>query len=233
MKKIGFIGAYDKTDLIIYISKILTILNKKVLVIDSTLTQKARYVVPAINPTKSYITDYEGIDIAVGFSSIEDIKKYLGISETQEMEYDYIMVDVDNAEGIKEFGLQQSKINYFVTSFDNYSLKRGLEALNELKEVLNLKKILFASEILKEEDDYLNFLSLGYKIIWDDERIYFPIENGDLNVIHENQRVAKIKFKKLSIQYKDSLAKMTEEIADDNYSDMVRKTIKSIEKGVL
>ena len=31
MKKIGFIGAYDKTDLIIYIAKILTTLKKKVL----------------------------------------------------------------------------------------------------------------------------------------------------------------------------------------------------------
>ena len=50
--KIGFIGAYDKTDLIIYIAKILTTLKKKVLVIDATTKQKARYVVPVINPTK-------------------------------------------------------------------------------------------------------------------------------------------------------------------------------------
>ena len=63
MKKIGFIGAYDKTDLIIYVAKILTTLNKKVLVIDSTLNQKARYIVPVINPTKTYITEYEEIDI--------------------------------------------------------------------------------------------------------------------------------------------------------------------------
>lgn len=37
MKKIGFIGAYDKADLIIYIAKILTTLGKKVLVIDTTI----------------------------------------------------------------------------------------------------------------------------------------------------------------------------------------------------
>ena len=29
MKKIGFIGAYDKIDLVIYIAKILTVLGKK------------------------------------------------------------------------------------------------------------------------------------------------------------------------------------------------------------
>ena len=232
MRKIGFIGAYDKTDLIIYIAKILTIMKKKVLVIDSTLTQKARYVVPVINPTKEYITEYEDIDIAVGFSNIEDIKKYLALADTQELDYDYVMFDVDDIEGFQNFKLQEAEKNYFVTSFDNYSLKKGLEILSGLKEVLKLKKILFASQILKEEDDYLNFLSLGYKIMWDEERIYFPIENGDLNVIYENQRVAKIKFKKLSIQYKDGLAGVAEEIVGMNESPMVRKAMKSIEKGV-
>ena len=77
MKKIGFIGAYDKTDLIIYIAKILTTLKKKVLVIDATTKQKARYVVPVINPTKMYVTEYEEIDIAVGFPNIEDIKRII------------------------------------------------------------------------------------------------------------------------------------------------------------
>ena len=232
MRKIGFIGAYDKTDLIIYIAKILTIMKKKVLVIDSTLTQKARYVVPVINPTKEYITEYEDIDIAVGFSNLEDIKKYLALADTQELDYDYVMFEVDDIEGFQNFKLQEAEKNYFVTSFDNYSLKKGLEILSGLKEVLKLKKILFASQILKEEDDYLNFLSLGYKIMWDEERIYFPIENGDLNVIYENQRVAKIKFKKLSIQYKDGLAGVAEEIVGMNESPMVRKAMKSIEKGV-
>ena len=65
MKKIGFIRAYGKTDLIVYIAKILTLLNKKVLVIDSTINQKVRYIVPTISPAAKYITDFENIDVAV------------------------------------------------------------------------------------------------------------------------------------------------------------------------
>lgn len=232
MKKIGFIGAYDKTDLIIYIAKILTTLDKKVLIIDSTVNQKARYVVPVINPTSMYVTEYEEIDIAVGFDKIEDIKKYLGLSENQELEYDIVLVDTDNIEGFNNFSLQEAQKNYFVTSFDVYSLKKGLEVLNGLQDVVSLTKILFSKEMLKEEDDYLNFLSLGYKIIWNEYRIYFPIENGDLNVIYENQRVAKVKFRKLSIQYKDGLAYLAEEILGDTSETRVRKAIKFIEKGV-
>ena len=40
MKKIGFIGAYDKIDLILYIAKILTVLIQRVLVVDTTNIQK-------------------------------------------------------------------------------------------------------------------------------------------------------------------------------------------------
>ena len=232
MKKIGFIGAYDKTDLIVYIAKILTTLNKKVLVVDATVNQKARYIVPTISPATTYVTDFEDIDIAVGFSNLEGIRNYLGITEEQGWEYDILLVDTDNIAGFQAFQLEEAQKNYFVTSFDNYSLKKGLETLIELKEPISLTKILFSKEMLKEEDDYLNFLSLGHKVIWNEYRIYFPIENGDLNVIYENQRVAKIKFKKLSVQYKDGLAYLAEEILSDVSESNIRKAIKIIEKGV-
>lgn len=232
MKKIGFIGAYDKTDLIVYIAKILTTLNKKVLVVDSTVNQKARYIVPAINPTTTYVTDFEDIDIAVGFSSLEDIKNYLGLAENQEMEYDIALIDTDKIEGFKNFGLETATKNYFVTSFDNYSLKKGLEVLSGLQNVISLTKVLFSKEMSKEEDDYLNFLSLGYKAVWNEYRIYFPIENGDLNIIYENQRLAKIRFKKLSIQYKDGLVYLAEEILGDVSETNIRKAVKIIERGV-
>lgn len=42
MKKIGFIGAYDKTDLMLYVAKILATLKKKVLIVDNTITQKIK-----------------------------------------------------------------------------------------------------------------------------------------------------------------------------------------------
>lgn len=232
MKKIGFIGAYDKIDLIIYIAKILTVLGKKVLVIDSTVNQKARYVVPVINPTVKYITEFEEIDIAVGFDNFEEIKQYLSISDGGNLDYDFVLIDVDSEKGFNEYGMSDSQKNYFVTSFDAYSLKKGLEIFVGLKKAISLSKILYSKEVLKEEDDYLNFLSLGYKIIWSEYRIYFPIENGDLSVIYENQRVSKIKFKKLSVQYKDSLAYIAEEILANVSENSIRRAIKMIEKGV-
>ncbi len=230
MEKVGFIGAFDKTDLILNIAKILTTMGKKVLMIDSTITQKAKYVVPVINPTASYITNFEDIDVAVGFKNIEEIKRYLG-DTSEEFAYDIALIDIDSVEGLKEFEISKADKKYFVTSFDLYSLKKGLEILSELKEPITLTKVLYAKEALKEDDDYLNFLSLDYKVNWDKDLIYFPIENGDLLVLFENQRVSKIKFKKLSIQYKESLAYIVLGIVNTSESN-VRRAIKTIERGV-
>ena len=231
MKKVGFIGVYDKIDMIMNVAKILTTLGKKVIVIDSTINQKAKYIVPVINPTTSYVTDFEDIDVAVGFNTLEEIKKYMGITD-QELPYDIALIDTDTEERIEIFDLYGAEKNYFVTSFDLFSLKKGLEVLREIKSPMSLTKILYSKDMIKEEDDYLNYLSLGYKIIWNEYRIYFPIENGDLSVLFENQRVAKIKFKKLSVQYKDSLEYIVEDILKNVSSSQIRKVIKIIERGV-
>ena len=231
MRKIGFIGAYDKTDLIINVAKILTTTKKKVLIVDATILQKSRYIVPVINPTKMYVTEYEDIDVAIGFSNFDDIKKYLGTPEEQELGYDIVFVDTDNIQGYRQFALQDAEKRYFVTSFDLYSLKKGLETLTGLENMTSLTKVYFSKDMLKEDDDYLNYLSKEYKIIWEEEKIYFPIENGDLSVIYENQRLAKVGFRKLSIQYKDGLAYIAEQILGNGSDGEIRRAIKTIERG--
>ena len=69
MEEIAFIGGYDKTDLVLYIARILTVLKNRVLVIDTTLLQKSRYIVPVMTPSQKYITTYEDIDVAVDFAN--------------------------------------------------------------------------------------------------------------------------------------------------------------------
>ena len=124
MKKIGFIGVYDKIDLMLYVAKILTVLEKKVLIIDATINQKARYIVPVISPTLKYVTEFEDIDIAVGFENTSEIKEYLGVPQDREMEYDIILIDCDNPAKFESFNINEAQKNYFVTSFDVYSLKK-------------------------------------------------------------------------------------------------------------
>ena len=232
MKKISFIGCYDKIDLILYIAKILVAMDKKVLVIDSTLNQKAKYIVPVIKPTKAYITDFEEIDVAVGFDSFDAIKEYLAMPTETELPYDMVLLDIDTYEMLNNFKINNEDKNYFVTGTDLYTLKKGLETLSGITEVLNITKIIFSRTASKEDDDYLNYLSLGYKITWNEEIIYFPFEIGDQSVIAENQRVSKIKFRKLSEQYKEALIYIVEQILDQNEYQKMKKIFRQLERAV-
>lgn len=226
MKEVGFIGAFDKTDLIIYIAKILTVLGKRVLIADTTITQKARYVVPALNPTLSYITEFEEIDIAVGFSSLEAIAEYTNRPVNQ-LEYDYMLVDVDNAKLAMNFRVDIASENFFVTSFDTYEIRKGLEILNEFPTPIKMTKALFSKEVTKEDDDYLNYLSLGSKVMWENDRVYFPLEMGDKTAIIENQKVSKVRFDNLTQMYKDGLEYIVAKLEPDSQIKL-RKVMKEI-----
>lgn len=231
METIGFIGSYDKTDLIIYVAKVLVTAGKKVLVIDNTITKKAKYIVPVINPTKAYVTEFEKIDVSVGFENIEEIKKYLGVPASQELEYDICLVDVDSNENFENFNIDKAKRNYFVTSFDLYSLKKGLEIINNLKEPVKMTKVLYSKDILKEDNEYLNYISLGTKVVWNEEyRVYIPFDIGDQSIIYENQRVAKIGIRKLSGGFKDSLSYIAMDIVGEKEEQEVKKAMKILEK---
>ena len=149
-----------------------------------------------------------------------------------ELPYDIALIDIDSYESIINFGIDNSDKNYFVTGFDLYTLKRGLEILSGITEILNLTKVCFSKTATKEDDDYLNYLALGYKIQWSEEIIYFPFEVGDQSVIAENQRVAKIKFKKLSAQYKEALIFIVEQILDQDEYAKMKRIFKQLERGV-
>lgn len=232
MKKIGFIGAYDKTDFITYVSKILVELGNKVLFVDGTISQKARYIIPAIKPSTTYITQYEGIDFAVGFNKIEEIKSYLGMNKTQELDYDIVIIDVDTADSVIDFEIENCDKIYFATSFDMYSIRRGIESISGINSTIYATKVLFSREASKEEDDYLNYMSSDSKIIWNNEKIYLPFELGDQTVIYKNQRVSKIKLKRLTSQYKEGLMYIAMQIAEEEDYQKMRKIFKKIEKGV-
>lgn len=232
MRRIGFIGAYDKTDFIVYVSKILVEMGKRVLLIDGTVTQKAKYIIPTIEPSTTYVTEFEGIDVAVGFKTIEEIKDYLGFSKEENLDYDIAMIDADDAYSVSNLEIETCEKIYFVTSFDMYSIRRGVESISGIYSPIHATKVLFSKEASREENEYLDYVTSNSKIEWDQEIIYLPFELGDQTVIYKNQRVSKIKFKKLTTQYKEGLLYISSQIVgEENYQNL-RKVFKKIERGV-
>ena len=226
MEKVGFIGACDKSDLIMYVAKTLYYLEKNVLVIDATLQQKNKFLVPVINPTKSYITTYENIDFAVGFENIKEISKYMGL-EDEKLQYDYVLIDIDDEKGIKGFELDNKENNnYFVTTYDMYSLIKGVKLLSSLQESMKLTKILCNYNITTDDEEYLDYLTLDCKVLWNEMNIYMPRIFNDYHILEENQRVHKLRLKKLSAEYQEGIYFIVQNILKEKNITKIKKSIK-------
>ena len=160
-----------------------------------------------------------------GFESFDQITKYLG---TTSIDYDIVLLDIDSNEAFVEFGMDVADKNFFVTAFDNYSLKKGLEVIGKMEEQVIMTKILFSRDMLQEDDDYLNFLSFYFSVKWNEEKIYFPYDQGDNTVIIKNQRLSQIKLKELNQLFREGLILIAELIAPEVKGGDIKKAVKKI-----
>ncbi len=227
MEKIAFIGSYDKADMMICVAKILTLMKKKVIVIDATALSKTRYIVPTMQASKQYITTFENVDVAIGFETLDQIKAYNSLSKTDTLDYDYALIDIDSYRGYYYFGIKAEDKKLFVTSFDLYNLRRGLQVFKKLPQPVDVKRVLFTKEMDPKEEQYLNYLSKSLPIKWDPDIVYFPFETSDLNAIYSNQRSGRIQLKGLSATYVDGIEYIVEEISGASQSE-VKKALKKL-----
>lgn len=230
MKKVGFIGAYDKTNLIMCVAKILTMKNKRVLIIDTTAEQKFKYVVPTIHPTKTYITTWEQIDVAVGFEKMEGIMDYIGTTKI-EQEYDIVIVNIDSSQAMKNMRAEQNDVNCFVTAMELYSIRKGIEIFGEIERPMQLVKIVFSSIMDDTDSQYIDYLATGSKMEWDRKQVFFPIILDDKYVEMNNQLIYRLGLRSMSAMYKESLATLVGSLFDNEINEQeAKKIIKALEK---
>ena len=231
MKKVGFIGAYDKANLIMCIAKILTMKNKRVLIIDTTAEQKFRYIVPTLEPTMTYITTWEEIDVAVGFNKLEHIYDYIGISE-ETAEYDVILMNIDNPNTLESMEAEKNDINCFVTAMDLYSIRKGIEIFHNIRRPMRLAKIIFSRQMNEADNEYIDYLAAEAKMQWDEKQIFFPLILDDKYVEMDNQLIYRLGLKSMSSLYKDSLAQLTSMLFGNEIKEQdEKKTIKALERN--
>lgn len=189
------------------------------------MTGRARYIVPSVSNTQFYITTYQDVDVAVGFKMLAELKQYL---KTEKLPYDIVLLDVDSYAKFERFNIEQADKNFFVTAFDSYSLKKGLEIIGKRENKLEMTKVLFSKKMIKTEEEYLNFLSANYSVKWDKEKIYFPYETEDMVAIMENQRLSKITLRNLSLEYKEGIFGITQQILKEAKHSDLKRIIKNI-----
>ena len=135
-------------------------------------------------------------------------------------------MDIDSTEKLDSFNMEKADKNYFVTSFDLFSLKKGIDIFKNVIRPIDLTKIEFAYETSKEDEEYLNYISMEYRVNWNNYVLYFQILGEDNKVFEENQRIEKIRFRRLSINYKESLAYVIQDICKNENISKIRRTMK-------
>ena len=208
MEQIGFIGSYDKKDILLNIGKILASLERKVLIVDATLLQRMKYIVPNVsnNNSPTYISEYQGIDVAVGFMNFAGIAKYLNSTQ---LPYEYIFVDSDNPQTMNSFMIPRYKKIFFVTSYDQYEIGRMMDVLRYFNQPMQVTRVVFSANNTSQERDYLNQKKEKTPVRFNNTEVAFADTVEDRQATLENQLMRELRMKRYSNTYRDSIEYIT------------------------
>ena len=225
MEQIGFIGFYDKKDILLNIGKIFSYLGKKTLVVDATMMQRMRYIVPNVSANNSitYVSEYQGTDVAVGFMNLGQIAQYLGANQ---LNYDFVIIDSDNIQTMYSFMIPNMKKIFYVTSYDKFEVEKSKELFANINRPMILTKVAISSNLNADESNFLvHTLENNYIKFDKDKEVLFEDSDKNRAVILQSQLVNEISFKKFTNTYKDSLEYITALISE---GDIQQSEIRSI-----
>lgn len=240
MKVVNFIGYSDKTEIMLYVAKIVQSFGNNVLFIDSFTTQKCRYIIPTIEEDKEkYITTFEDIDIAIGFESKKEIIDYLNSYEEDFNSYDYVFIDTNSEEMCEDFEVINANNTFCITTYDRCDVVKTvllIEKLQEYKqdyiEKININRIYWYTLLGSADSKYVDndFKQLGVQ--WDKKDIYIPLDENDRTILIQNQYAVKMKFKELSKDFKKALIDIASVIMPEQTNAKITKNFKSIERRI-
>jgi hypothetical protein len=226
MKQILFIGKTDKTDLLFYISNLIALKNK-VLLVDATKQHNYEYTYPKVEMEAS-VTQHDLFDIT---ERVANKKKLEAIIADADENYDYIFIDLDDSKSINEwYGVDRYVL---VTTYDNREIQRNLLLLESLFNGIEVEDQIPFTRLICEagqtfHEDYLDTVYEKLPIIWSYTLIYYPDER-DIAARINNQGRAKLDVSKLSKEYKKVLIQLAASIVDLNFND-VRQWWRQLER---
>lgn len=239
MKVINFIGCYNKTEIMLYVAKIVKSMGNSVLYIDSVVTQKCRYIIPAIEYTEKYVTTFEEIDIAIGFASKKEIVDYLNENGEDFNNYDYIFLDIDSEDMIKDFDVVNANSNICIISYDKQDIMKTVllieEILNNSKDYVGkvkINRVDMATFIGTADVKYIDYNFKDLYVDWNKKIITMPLDEGDKTVIIQNQYSEKMKFKELTKTFKNGLIDISQIVLEEKNNAEITRVFKNIERRV-
>ncbi|MNW24143.1 hypothetical protein D3C74_08540 [compost metagenome] len=139
MKKILFIGACDKSELLMYCAKIMFKAEWHVLIVDATMQQRYSYMIPEFG-SKQLITECNGFDVATNFrpscatgkTCYEVLNTELRQEQKSLSAYDFVLIDTDTQsflepDSIRQWGMIDQHV--LVSNTDRYTISCNIAML--------------------------------------------------------------------------------------------------------
>lgn len=215
MKKIVFIGVADKTHALLVLGRLLAALGHKVLLVDSTMAQSIRGYLPNAY-TSSAVQDFEGMDVAYGYLTPEQLERGLAQAGTTPT-YNVMLVDTDHTEFVFRHNLSQ--FDKLVWCWDGKRL--SLEKNEALMLRLGLQDAespvtffeMLAPAIPGHLAAWRAEMQLRH-IQWEEAVFRFPLDERDAAADLNNQHHGRIDLRGLSGAYRYTLLTMLEQLGD-------------------
>ncbi|MDD2375960.1 MAG: hypothetical protein PHD15_01720 [Clostridia bacterium] len=233
MKVIGLLGYSEKVDLVTSLSKAIQLMGKTILVIDATGDKKYKYVIPSLDIIeKAYVTQFDNVDYAVGFDSMNDIENYMLEQKINISLYDFILIDIDNSRTYEFFRGRAFNYIYLVMDTSMLGYKKNLEIINSLKvyslneDETKVIKILYRGFMTRASEKYIEDKLNQIECKWD-EREYEIIESEQDKMLYLDFQISGIiQMKKHSNQFINSIIDIITNVIEDTNPSEVRKMIK-------
>lgn len=237
-KIIGFIGYVNKSEFIINLSKILKIMNKKVLVVDGTIDKRIKYTIPTFDVAQDEsITNFDGTDFAVGFKSIESIKEYICNKTSIADDYDYILLDIDNKDSYEYFKDESISKYYFFIEHTTESLFRNEELLRKITEdrapedKIEMTKVVFKYYISRASQKYFETRLMDMNVKWIDVEYELPYMDQDKIADLESELSGYIDISRHTRQYIALVTDIASDILGGVPAGEIRKAVKNYSRG--
>jgi hypothetical protein len=216
LKTALFIGAADISDLLQYLSKVISVSGKKVLLVDGTEEKYIRYGTPLPSETLK-VVEFEGFDVAVGFETLTELDGYLA----EHPQYDTVILHFSGNKFLGKGDLSRFEAKYIATTSEKMSIDKTVRAIRTLFEGtskedphVEFTRIAVNSVESNIAYDYLESVLSSLPIEWAEDVIELFFDEVDLTVKINNQHNGKINIRKLSRNYKRVIQELSEKLTD-------------------
>ncbi|MEC0371508.1 hypothetical protein [Paenibacillus chibensis] len=210
-----FAGICDKSELLMYVCKMLAAGNYSVLFVDATEKRKYPSFIGRFDEPL-WITEFSGFDVACGFDDEAALNAYLECSDGSK-KYDYVIYDLEIPDFCSSATWREASARIWVTDYEIWTLENGGLWLQDAihRHFSEDMEPEMHKVIVRTADEWFDLFYLeGFfshlPICWMDDPLIMPWNELDWSVKLRNEHTRTVQMKPLTRGYKRKVCEMVQ-----------------------